>query len=77
MVALLTVTEEDEVRILYLGPLLEDYAMAVAEQWFYRDDALRLGNRKQFCGVCVKPKEFTKDQFRKQAKISILVCKTI
>jgi hypothetical protein len=42
--------------------------MAVAELWFYRDDALRLGDQKQFYGVCVKPKEFTKDQFRKQAK---------
>jgi hypothetical protein len=55
MVALLTVTEEDEVQILYLGPLIEDCTMAVAEQWFYRGDALRLGNWKQFYGVCDKP----------------------
>lgn len=45
--------------------------MAVAEQRFYRGDALRLGNRKQFCGVCVKPKEFTKDQFSNKSKLSI------
>jgi hypothetical protein len=32
--------------------------MAVAGQWSYRGDALRLGNRKQFYGVCVKPKKF-------------------
>lgn len=57
MVALRTVTAEDEVRILYLGPKLEDYAMTVAELWFYRGDALRLDSRKQFYGVCVKPIE--------------------
>jgi hypothetical protein len=39
------------------GPKLEDCAMAVAGQRSYRDDALRLGNRKQFYGICVKPKE--------------------
>lgn len=53
------------------GPNLEDCARAVAEQRFYRGDALRLGNRKQFYGVCVKPKEFTKDQFRNKSKLSI------
>lgn len=31
--------------------------MAVAGQRFYRGDALRLGSRKQFYGVCVKPIE--------------------
>jgi hypothetical protein len=45
--------------------------MTAAEQWFYRGDALRLGNRKQFYGVCVKPKEFTKDQVRNKSKLSI------
>jgi hypothetical protein len=55
------------VRIHQSVPILDDYAMAVTEQWFYRDDALRLDSQKQFFGVCVKPKEFTKDRFLKQA----------
>lgn len=57
MVTRLAVDQECQDRNLEPGPNLEDYAMAAAEQWFYRDDALRLGSRKQFCGVCVKPIE--------------------
>ena len=45
--------------------------MAVAGQRSYRDDALRLGNRKQFYGVCVKPIRISKDQFRNKSKLSI------
>jgi hypothetical protein len=45
---------------------LEDCAMAVAEQLFYRGDALRLGNRKQLYGVLRQTAKNTKDQFRKQ-----------
>jgi hypothetical protein len=52
------VDQKDKIQILAAGPTIEDCSMAVAEQWFYRDDALRLGNRKQFYGICVKPKEF-------------------
>lgn len=46
--------------------------MAVAEQWlFYRGDALSLGNRKQFYGICDKPIRVSKDQFRNKSKLSI------
>jgi hypothetical protein len=55
MEAYLTVNEMGWDRNPSTVPNLEDYTMAVAEQWFYRGDALRLGNRKQFYGVCDKP----------------------
>lgn len=57
VVTRLAVDQECQDRNLEPGPKLEDYAMAVAEQRFYRGDALRLGSRKQFYGVCVKPIE--------------------
>ena len=56
---------ENLVQFQESGPL-EDCAMAVAEQLFYRGDALRLGNRKQFYGVLRQTAKNTKDQFRKQ-----------
>ena len=60
--------QKDKIQILAAGPIIEDYAMAVAGHQSYRDDALRLGNRKQFYGICVKPNRITKDQFRNQQK---------
>ena len=63
--------QKDKIQILAAGPTIEDCAMAVAGQCSYRGDALRLDNRKQFYGICVKPKEFTKDQFRNKSKFAI------